>query len=497
MLSLKQKIHYTYLESEIDALWMNLENLKSSVGIMQNILIYAEQLRNREQFPVLKEQQDLLKALGEEKLARSPSPGLMPAQMMNANVALGARSPHGIEDRQPESPTPSPTSSNVRLDLDDRELREYISLVAHMLEEVHSKRHNLGRTMRGRVHDGVLDLHWREWSPFRQYYKDEVLMEKFNQLPELPKFWAMKIKEPEQFRHKERVPNMEKRKLAAPEDRKTMPPPKEMHKFRILPDSDETEMEAKFRQEMEMKHQYERQKVKPEFKLRAEAEEEESRKQTGTAPSRNEMRLVRPTYIKVERRYLSKGTLDLYGLPWSVDTVRTISPLPCPSQGLSRNPLILFMKNDPKYLLILEYVDEDLMDDLFRDTRRRRARAEEQDRAEQPAPSKPSTSPVQDLTWSGLRPRMSLIEGLSQFQSTRNEAALPPLPQEQRLSSSSSVQYHTRHEVEADIQAQLHEHARDQEQAPKAPKAMNIHSLLSEWTTLSPREIARGRDTNK
>ena len=69
ILSLKQKIQYTFLESEIDALRANLEILKNSIGLTQNALIYAEQLRNREQFPVLREQQCLLKALGEEKLA--------------------------------------------------------------------------------------------------------------------------------------------------------------------------------------------------------------------------------------------------------------------------------------------------------------------------------------------------------------------------------------------------------------------------------------------
>jgi hypothetical protein len=226
ILSLKQKIHYAYLESEIEALRANLENLKSSIGIMQNILIYAEQLRNRERFPVLKEQQDLLKALGEEKLANeqryntlmkaiqdrsaseplppSPSPDPRHSQgQPETHMAFATRSvriePQGsiqstAQDGTQKSFKPN-QSFKHNIALNDGEMQDYVSLVAHMLEEVHSKQYKLEQSMRSGVHNGVLDLHWQEWAPLRQFHVDEVLLQKFKQLPEIVKYWTQKIKD--------------------------------------------------------------------------------------------------------------------------------------------------------------------------------------------------------------------------------------------------------------------------------------------------------------
>jgi hypothetical protein len=350
ILSLKQKIHYTYLESEIDALRMNLENLKSSVGIMQNILIYAEQLRSRERFPVLKEQQDLLRALGEEKVANEqryntlmkainerpgdppttlPSPGPAPAQFLHAHVSLGARSQQlGADDLQMNAQSPSPTSSNVKIALDDRELREYISLMAYMLEEVRSKRYNIGKSMRRRLHDGVLDIHWQEWAPLRQYYEEDALLNKFKQLPELIQFWAKKIKE-------EEVATIDKIKIAnSPSfryDYETQRGMSARDKAEAL--KQQKEEYARMR-ELEWKEKKEKCEVEPkrEHELRDARRMQEQRDSGPTRPLRsedrehiNESRISRrrPTHSKVERRYLSEDTLDLYRIHWETDPVRT------------------------------------------------------------------------------------------------------------------------------------------------------------------------------
>ncbi len=223
ILSLKQKIHYTYLESEIDALRANLESLKGSIGIMQNVLIYAEQLRNRERFPALKEQQDLLKTLGEEKLLNeqrhdtlmkaikqrpdslptsSPNPSLAPSQLSIANVPLRSRSLSlSVEDLHISSQAPSPNPSTVSTVLNSHELREYTYLMGHILEEIQSERYTLDKSMRRRFHNGVLDLHWREWAPFRRYYSADVLLRKCGQLPELVLHWENKAKQEDGMRH--------------------------------------------------------------------------------------------------------------------------------------------------------------------------------------------------------------------------------------------------------------------------------------------------------
>ncbi|KAK5071057.1 hypothetical protein LTS08_000308 [Lithohypha guttulata] len=58
---------------------------------------------------------------------------------------------------------------------------------------------------------------------------------------------------------------------------------------------------------------------------------------------------ARPTYIKVQTRYLSPATLDEYRLPWVYDDT------------------------DDRYLIIKKYIDHELQDELFEHTRKLRA----------------------------------------------------------------------------------------------------------------------------
>ncbi|EXJ84696.1 hypothetical protein A1O3_05366 [Capronia epimyces CBS 606.96] len=60
--------------------------------------------------------------------------------------------------------------------------------------------------------------------------------------------------------------------------------------------------------------------------------------------------LQRPTYIKVNRKYLHPDTLDAYGLPWEWDG------------------------RDDEYIIIKKYIDNTLQDELFEHTRRLKER---------------------------------------------------------------------------------------------------------------------------
>ncbi|KIW13701.1 hypothetical protein PV08_08892 [Exophiala spinifera] len=60
--------------------------------------------------------------------------------------------------------------------------------------------------------------------------------------------------------------------------------------------------------------------------------------------------LQRPTYIKVNRKYLHPDTLDYYGLPWEWDS------------------------RDTEYIIIKKYIDNTFQDELFEHTRRLKER---------------------------------------------------------------------------------------------------------------------------
>lgn len=368
ILSLKQKIRYTYLEPEIDALRMNLESLNSSIGIMYNVLIYAEQLRNRERYPVLKEQQDVLKTLGEEKLANEQrynnmmkaikrrddqsveSSFLTPAPA-NLLYGLGARS-----ENWPPGDLPSnrnltlPSSPKVRIALEGRDLRACISLVAHILDEVHLKQYNVERSMRWRVHDGVLDLHWRDGAPFRQYYSDSVLLQKFTQFPELREYWAKKLKEQEPTQHQQEVEHMERRgkayaslfaddyeaenvvaKLRRYEDEEISGP--EPWSMKALRAELEGEAQALKQEEMARKIQDLQNKLRiaEERQMKKEREEIDDEGYEGRgkllfarrrSPSpRDPHGRAATTWFRVEKRNFPKNILNLYDVCWEMDPV--------------------------------------------------------------------------------------------------------------------------------------------------------------------------------
>ncbi|KAF7502854.1 hypothetical protein GJ744_004975 [Endocarpon pusillum] len=67
ILGLQHYVHVASLEPQLVVLETNLERLKTPLALMLNVLIYAEQLKSEEKSPLLKEQQELIRVLNEER----------------------------------------------------------------------------------------------------------------------------------------------------------------------------------------------------------------------------------------------------------------------------------------------------------------------------------------------------------------------------------------------------------------------------------------------
>ncbi|KIW34538.1 uncharacterized protein PV07_01315 [Cladophialophora immunda] len=248
ILGFKQKLKWSYLGPRVDLLRTNLERLKSSLALMLNVLIYAEQQRSRQGAAVLKEQQELVASLAEQKSdsekrieelqKRIEAPGpraqttsdtgtpspfhslaesrvQAPRTAMDAAgtmTSLGATmsavqisSFPSADKSAPPAPPWSPavpvrarvtnaadqsvrheTSEDARHPL---HLDHYRLLIESLLEEVNSSKYALDHGLRYRLHDGVLELHWREWQALRASYGDEMLQTILSPSPVLARHW--------------------------------------------------------------------------------------------------------------------------------------------------------------------------------------------------------------------------------------------------------------------------------------------------------------------
>jgi hypothetical protein len=72
--------------------------------------------------------------------------------------------------------------------------------------------------------------------------------------------------------------------------------------------------------------------------------------------------LSRPTYIKVNRKYLLPDTLDHYHLPWEWDKA-------CLPRGTLTLDLANRFQNNSEYIVIKRYIDNDFQDVLFEHTK--------------------------------------------------------------------------------------------------------------------------------
>ncbi len=193
----KQRLKFTLIEPQVDLLRTNLERLKSSLLVMLNVLIFAEQLRHQEAFPILKDQQELVRALLEDK---------------NASEEKLQRVLNAIEDLKVEDGAPSYSASNFdphtattdtlaatntaylltgersthlpsALQAREEEIRHQCILLRNVISEIGFPHYKIDYGLRDRMHRGVLEAHWDGWCSLRSFYGDEVLLQAFSELP--------------------------------------------------------------------------------------------------------------------------------------------------------------------------------------------------------------------------------------------------------------------------------------------------------------------------
>ena len=262
ILGFKQKLKWSYLGPRVDLLRTNLERLKSSLALMLNVLIYAEQHRSRQAASVLKEHQKLVASFAEQKnnserriedlkkrieappcstdskllhpwthpelctvasstarsIANSRITGLKltktvasTERTITANVSAvqiapsipdtstrSVRSSHNavsartsILTSERSTPTGPPEVAEKHSQLD-----HHTRLFQDILEQVNSSKYALDHGFRYRLHDGVLELHWREWEPLRAVHGDEKLLAILSRSPLLARHWYERAMKP-------------------------------------------------------------------------------------------------------------------------------------------------------------------------------------------------------------------------------------------------------------------------------------------------------------
>jgi hypothetical protein len=197
----KKRLKFPLIEPQLDLLNTNLERLKSSLLVMLNVLIFAEQLRNQEALPILKDQRELVRTLVEDKneseakfqcvLKAIEDLKLMnvpPYSAFNTTALVATTIPPGVF----ESPigvgagqTAGEQNSQLPTALKGREeeIRHQCALLRNVIDEIGYQHYKVDHGLRDRMHRGVLSAHWSGWNPLRKLYGDAVLLQAFAEVP--------------------------------------------------------------------------------------------------------------------------------------------------------------------------------------------------------------------------------------------------------------------------------------------------------------------------
>lgn len=207
--AVKQPRQLSLLERQTDQIRTSLEQLKLSLLLILNVLIFADQLRKKKSLVMMRDQRELIRLLAAERVeinrrltkatalaSQQATSTSNPGSSGNVSAPrfLGPQSKPGhtraFSAGAVEDFTMSPISAsspmateqleipNVNLHASLRHHFERIQhhsyLVENLLTEISSSRYRLDHGIRDRLHMGILKLHWNEWSRYRSVHGHQV-----------------------------------------------------------------------------------------------------------------------------------------------------------------------------------------------------------------------------------------------------------------------------------------------------------------------------------
>jgi hypothetical protein len=168
---------------------------------MLNVLIFAEQLRNQEALPILKDQRELVRTLVEDKKESEAKfqsvlkaiedlkvTNMPPDFLFNTAALVASKIPPDTSKshREVRADTTGgeqcfqlPTALRAR----EEEIRHQCALLRKVVDEIGYQHHKVDHGLRHRMKIGVLSAHWFSCRPLRNLYGDAVLLQAFAEVP--------------------------------------------------------------------------------------------------------------------------------------------------------------------------------------------------------------------------------------------------------------------------------------------------------------------------
>ena len=127
----------------------------------------------------------VLRTIGETPADAPPGYVTVPESTKEGNLqatssSLAASSGTGQDWKafagEPAAASPFPVGLLRRKE----EIEDHTALVKTLLEEASAKHYKIDHGQRHRMHEGILHVHWKEWSPLRKLYGDQLLSRLFS-----------------------------------------------------------------------------------------------------------------------------------------------------------------------------------------------------------------------------------------------------------------------------------------------------------------------------
>ncbi|EXJ76440.1 uncharacterized protein A1O5_00948 [Cladophialophora psammophila CBS 110553] len=219
----KKRLRFPFLEPQIELLRSNLERLKTSLLVILNVLILAEQLRSQKDSEILKDQHELLRTLIKEKDTSEQNYKRILQAIEASKIPEGAQSDPdtcGVGEQDSAScnllqantqassaasnDDAAPRGLSVDLPLaveNHTQLADHCLLIGKILQEIGIVKYRIDYGQRDRVQKAVLKVHWDEWTHLRKKHGDKRLLELFTALRqnEVAQYWRQTAETQEEF----------------------------------------------------------------------------------------------------------------------------------------------------------------------------------------------------------------------------------------------------------------------------------------------------------